>query len=81
MSKFISEMTEADLVAASSEHIAENLIFRLRCATAQSWNDLDIMNDRQPGFGERSRMIIADALEGFASEFRNGGLPHWKGVD
>ncbi len=78
MAKFISDMTEADLAAASPEQIAEGLTFRIRCLTAQSRNDLDIMNDRIPGLGEGCRMIIADALEGFAREFRSGGLPHWR---
>jgi len=81
MPKYISEMNEHDLAAASSEQIAKSLTFRIQCSTAQLWNDLDIMNDRTPGFGEGCRAIIADALEGFAREFRNGGLPHWKQVD
>jgi hypothetical protein len=81
MPKFISEMTQTDLAAASPEQIAESLIFRLRTATAQTWNDLDILNSRQPGFGDGSKKFIADALEDFAREFRRGGLPHWKNTD
>ena len=74
-------MTETDLVTASPDKIAESLIFRLRTATAQTWNDLDILNDRQPGFGHGSQKIIADALEAFAREFRGSGLPHWTKSD
>ena len=81
MPKLISEMTDADLAAASPEQIAESLAFRIRWLTAQSWHDLDVLNDRSPGFGEEGRTIIADALEGFAREFRSGGLPHWKRSD
>jgi hypothetical protein len=80
MPKLIAEMTQADLATASPEKIAESLIFRLRCATAQSWNDLDILNDRRPGLGEGTRNIIAGALEVFAQQFRGSGLPHWNKV-
>src|SRR5258708_162932 len=78
MAKFISDMTEADLTAASPEQIAKGLTFRIQCSTAQLWNDLDVLNDRVPGFGEGCRTIIADALDSLAREFRSGGLPHWR---
>jgi hypothetical protein len=76
--KLILEMTEPELESASTDQLAAAIILRLEVAESHIWAELDIIDNRIPGFGLGAKIIISDALQEIAENFRTGSIRHWK---
>ena len=78
MPKLISDMSEPEFEAATTADLAAAVTFRLYSTESLIWADLDVVNDRIPGFGDAAREIVAEGLERLATNLRTSSLPHWK---
>jgi len=79
MQKLITDLTEAELDAASTDVLATALVFRLRHFQYMLSADLEELEARLPGFGAEGKLMIADGLEQLAMSLRTSPIPaHWK---
>jgi len=78
MPRLSLDMTDEAFEAAEPDELVAAIVFRVEYTESLLWAELDLANDRIPGFGNQAKGVVAETLERIAATLRFSSLPNWK---